>query len=528
MTGPNTHDDRRSTIPVLLSEFIDPGTSELAGAELWRAGRLILTALMTGINVIGAAAVLIVAYFVVPVPTLANAAHIRDVNAITAAVYIPLALVVGALVGTRRLFEIRRWLSEERPATLHEQRTVARAPLVLFVVQVSLWLGAALVFGLIDSHYSVQFGNEIAISVSITGFVTATCSYLFSERLLRPSVARALGPGVPEGLAVPGVATRILLTWALGTGLPVLGLVGIGAGALAGQTATRSQLAVAIVVLGGIGIGVGLLAVVLVGRAIADPIDSVRQGLDQVQQGSFDVRVPVYDGSQIGRLQLGFNQMAEGLEERERIREAFGTYVDPGVASHILQGGIDLAGEEVVVTVMFIDVRGFTAFAERTPAIEVVARLNELFEQVVPHIHELGGRVDKFIGDGLLAVFGAPLRLADHADRAVQAALGIDAAVRSGVAGTLQIGIGINSGPVVAGNVGGAGRLEFSVIGDPVNVAARVEAATRQTGDTILVAEDTVSLLTQPFRLEERSEVALKGKSEVVRLFAVLPTSDVP
>ena len=122
----------------------------------------------------------------------------------------------------------------------------------------------------------------------------------------------------------------------------------------------------------------------------------------------------------------------------------------------------------------------------------MVAALNRLFETVVPIIHEHGGRVDKFVGDGLLAVFGAPRRLQDHADRALKAALEIERAVRDL---DLEIGIGINSGRVVAGNVGGSGRLEFSVIGDPVNVAARVEAATRQTGDTILLAERTKELL---------------------------------
>ena len=142
---------------------------------------------------------------------------------------------------------------------------------------------------------------------------------------------------------------------------------------------------------------------------------------------------------------------------------------------------------------MFIDIRGFTPFAERTAADQVVAAINELFEQFVAVIHAHGGRVDKFVGDGLMAVFGAPRRMPDHADRALDAAVEIARTLHSSAG--LEIGIGINSGTVVAGNVGGAGRLEFSVIGDPVNVAARVEAATRQTGDTILLAERTRELL---------------------------------
>jgi adenylate cyclase len=170
---------------------------------------------------------------------------------------------------------------------------------------------------------------------------------------------------------------------------------------------------------------------------------------------------------------------------------------------------------------MFIDIRDFTGFAERSTAPNVVATLNRLFERIVPVIHEHGGHVDKFVGDGLLAVFGAPRRQADHADHALAAALEIERAVREEFGGELGIGIGLNSGTVVAGNVGGAGRLEFSVIGDAVNVAARVEAATRQTGDTILVAEETTRLLgDSAIPLEERPAVSLKGKRETVTLYA--------
>src|SRR5205823_3415583 len=174
-----------------------------------------------------------------------------------------------------------------------------------------------------------------------------------------------------------------------------------------------------------------------------------------------------------GDLARSFNEMTAGLAERERIREAFGTYVDREVADHILREGTSLAGEEVEVTMMFIDIRNFTGFAERSSAPEVVATINRLFECAVPLIHEHGGHVDKFVGDGLLAVFGAPRRQADHADQALTAALEIERAVGDEFAGEIEIGIGLNSGTVVAGNVGGAGRFEFSVIGDAVNVAAR-------------------------------------------------------
>jgi adenylate cyclase len=214
--------------------------------------------------------------------------------------------------------------------------------------------------------------------------------------------------------------------------------------------------------------------------------------------------------------------MVVGLAEREQIRSAFGTYVDPAIAEHVLREGTDLAGEEVEVSIMFIDIRDFTGLSETISATEIVGTINRLFERAVPVIREHGGHVDKFVGDGLLAVFGAPRRVADHPRQALLAALAIAAAVREEFGGGLSVGIGVNTGVVVAGNVGGAGRFEFSVIGDPVNVAARIEAATRQTGDTILISERTRELVAgAPAELEERPDVELKGKSEPVSLYAV-------
>jgi class 3 adenylate cyclase len=185
--------------------------------------------------------------------------------------------------------------------------------------------------------------------------------------------------------------------------------------------------------------------------------------------------------------------------------------------------GTVLEGEEVEVSVLFLDIRGFTAFAERVGPREAVARLNELYELIVPVLMRHGGHANKFVGDGLLGVFGAPDRLPDHADRAVAAALDIVACVRERYGERLRIGIGLNSGPVVAGTIGGGGRVEFTVIGDAVNTAARVEEATRATGDDILLTEATRELLRRDHGgFVGRGEAELKGKSERVRLHAPL------
>ncbi len=165
------------------------------------------------------------------------------------------------------------------------------------------------------------------------------------------------------------------------------------------------------------------------------------------------------------------------------------------------------------------DVRDFTSFAASSSAKEVVSRLNALFEIVVPIVGRHRGHVDKFLGDGLLAVFGAPEPYPDHADRAVLAACEMATKVNSRDDLGLKIGVGVNTGPVVAGSIGGGGRLNFSVIGDAVNVAARVEAATREVGEDVLITERTLERLTTPIEAEPCGERALKGIDEPLALY---------
>jgi class 3 adenylate cyclase len=249
--------------------------------------------------------------------------------------------------------------------------------------------------------------------------------------------------------------------------------------------------------------------------AVTGPVIDLRDATRRVGAGDLGVRVPVVSTDETGQLAASFNAMVVGLGERAQLHEAFGAYVDPALTDRVLAEGADLQGEELDVSILFVDVRGFTAFAESAAAHEVVAALNELYAAVVPAIRRHGGHANKFIGDGLLAVFGAPERHADHAARAVAAAREIAAVA------PLRVGIGVNTGRAVVGTIGGGGRRDFTVIGDPVNTAARVEAATRITGDDILITESTLAALAPDAgAFEERPFAPLKGKSEPVRLYA--------
>lgn len=273
-------------------------------------------------------------------------------------------------------------------------------------------------------------------------------------------------------------------------------------------------------------VGLGLpLTVGIALSASLRPIRDLAEGTERVAAGDYSQRLPVVQDDDLGTLTASFNRMQAGLAERRRLQAAFGTYVDPTLAARLLEQGDDVfTGERREVTVMFVDVRDFTPFAEANTAEDTVTRLNALFEIVVPAVVDAGGHVNKFLGDGALAVFGAPNDLAGHADAAVQTAVKIQRLVEERFGGKLRIGIGINTGVVIAGTIGGAGKLEFTLIGDTVNVAARVEQYTKTTGDPILLTRHCLDALNgRSPDLVDRGSHPLKGKSAAVQLFGLGP-----
>lgn len=355
----------------------------------------------------------------------------------------------------------------------------------------------------------------------IPGLYATVLSYSIGERLLLP-VVEHVAAGLPddftfEARGLPLRKRLVLAVPAYTTTSAVLvgGLVGLGDD----QVSPSARLALTVAVSMAVGLFMSLELTGLLSGSITRPLLAVRTQLARVSAGDLTARAPVLSNDELGELARDFNTMARGLAEREELREHFGTYVDREIVRLIVAGDLPQEGFEVEVSVLFVDVRGFTAYAESVPAPQVVETLNGLFAEMVPVVEAYGGHVDKFIGDGLMAVFGAPGPQPDHADRALDAARMILDAVHLGTTG-LRVAAGINSGPVVAGPIGGAGRLNFSVIGDVVNVAARVEAATRETGDDVLLTAATRDLLTRPHDLVSRGEVALKGKSQPVEVLA--------
>lgn len=342
-------------------------------------------------------------------------------------------------------------------------------------------------------------------------------SYSAGEHIARPLISD-LAAALPDEF--PFARSGLPISLRLQISLPAYTIISaMGAAALVSGTRGASGLLITTVVSLAIG---GLMATelaVLLCRSIVMPMERLGAGMRAVRAGDYSARVPVMSSDEIGELSHDFNRMAHGLAEREEMRAAFGTYVDRSTVELILSGQFPPEGVEVEVSILFTDVQGFTSYAETASAREVIGALNEQFELMVPIIERHGGHVDKFIGDGMMAVFGAPEVFDDHADRAVSAAIEIVEAMRTHDH-LLPVGLGVNSGPVIAGSVGGAGRLNFSVIGDTVNTAARVEAATRQTGDDLLIASATKQQLTR-HSVVSRGSLPLKGKAEPVELFAL-------
>ena len=373
------------------------------------------------------------------------------------------------------------------------------------------------------------------VQYAILGVVSGTALqliavHIFTEAMLRPArVAIAGDTGIGDSLPRP---RPTFAAWSNVSTLATAFAFAV-AGAMLASVFDRASEVPCYAIVIACAMTLGFAVPMTVATAFSPslrPIRDLAEGTERVAAGDYSQRLPVVQDDDLGALAASFNRMQAGLAERQRLQAAFGTYVDPALAARLLEQGDDVfTGERREVTVMFVDIRDFTPFAEANTAEDTVARLNALFEIVVPAVVEAGGHVNKFLGDGALAVFGAPNDLADHADAAVTAAVLIHRLVAERFGGTLRIGIGINTGVVIAGTIGGGGKLEFTLIGDTVNVAARVEQLTKTTGDAILLTQRSVDALTsRPADLVDRGSHALKGKSATVQVFALRPNSALP
>jgi class 3 adenylate cyclase len=268
-----------------------------------------------------------------------------------------------------------------------------------------------------------------------------------------------------------------------------------------------------------------------IGRSLLQPIGVLSRAMTKVAEGNLEIRVPVTSNDEVGELTGQFNTMVEGLREREKIRETFGRYVDESVAATILrrQGEGARSGETAVATILFTDIAGFTTIAEHLTPTELVGALNDYLETVLEPIRAHGGVVNTFIGDGLFASFNMPLACEGHAAAAVRAAIDIQRAVGGRTFGdqgvALATRIGISTGNVIGGSVGAGQRMSFTLLGDTVNLAARLEELNKQHGTRILVSESTREACGECFAFNALGSVQVRGRSETIAVYAVDPNT---
>ncbi len=442
----------------------------------------------------------------------------------------------------------RRWVLPLRGDGLAATSTLVRrralqVPYIFACLTLAGWVLAGLIWGVLwptvtSGVFDPRFSLRLFFGITgLAGSVATVFSFLAAEHYWR----RAMPVFFPHGdvsdvsgaLRLP-VRLRLLGIFLLISVIPltILGLLAYNRA----EALLHADPARAAVIVGGLGplilfiVAVGILAAIglalFAANSVAAPLKRVEEAMAAVGRGELETGCPVIANDEIGAVAEGFNRMLGGLRERERIRETFGRYVTREIRDEILAGRASFEGQLEEVTILFADLRDFTPWVERTEPRDVVRDLNEYFTEMEAAIRSERGLVLQYIGDEIEAVFGAPLRAADHADRALAAALEMRARLerlnaRRAAAGKppLRNGIGIHTGTVLAGSIGSAERSSYALVGDAVNLASRIQGLNKELGTEILVSDATRTRLQDEVALESLPAVRVKGKSVEVSVY---------
>jgi len=474
------------------SPYASEVSERLSGVELFNDVGRRLTARLLAANFLGAALAL--------ASGALTSAHIKGQlgvgwpDFVLFAVYMSGAALIGFRLAGRTCKRASEWLFAGRTPAPEEQRRVLLLPLRLALQGMSGWAGAAVAWSLLTAagHHSGGYIARVAMSILLGGLATSGLVYLIVEWTIRPVVARAFADNVPERMLAPGVRIKLLASWLIGADvfLLMIGLSFIGRP----KSQPPSELAIWFII--GAGLVAGSAVLYVATRSLATPLMELRRSVGQVQHGDLDVQLTVNDGGELGLLQAGFNQMVAGLRERVVLQDLFGRHVGEDVARNAMQAGeIALGGERREVAAIFVDLIGSTRLVQSHPPEDVLRLLNQFFATIVRVVADEGGWVNKFEGDGALCVFGAPMPAPDCAVRALRAArtLHRELLALAVVTPELDAAIGVSAGTVVAGNVGAKERYEYSVIGSPVNEAARLTDEAKQRLGRVLASEEAVS-----------------------------------
>jgi adenylate cyclase len=430
------------------------------------------------------------------------------------------------------------------------QRRAVNGPFLMAAAGFSGWVSGVIVFPVLTlvhfGTWTPELASQQVLSPLVNGFLAATTSYLVADWVFRTRVIPHVFPDghttAIVGTAAFGVGARLgvfLVAVAFVPLFTMLGLIRAAAVRLdAGWEARRvmPELVRAGESTFALYVALGLALTVLLARTFTRPLAEVTAALRRVRAGTLDQPVRVTSADEIGVLEESVNAMAATLQERERILQTFGRVVEPVVRDRLLAGDLRGEGEVRTASILFCDLRDFTTFAERTAPRELVQTLNQFFTTMTSWARACDGFVNKFIGDGLLVVFGLLDDDPSHGPAAgAAAALRCAVGMREKLArlnderavlghAPLGVKVGVHSGPVVAGTIGAADRHEYTVVGDTVNVAARLEELCRDQGCDAIVSAATWELAraggaTLP--PADAIAVTLRGRDEPVRVYRV-------
>ncbi|MBF0344138.1 MAG: adenylate/guanylate cyclase domain-containing protein [Nitrospirae bacterium] len=265
-----------------------------------------------------------------------------------------------------------------------------------------------------------------------------------------------------------------------------------------------------------------------ISRSVTKPVSTIVVGVRQIENGNYNINIEVNQKDELGELSTAFNNMARGLQERDLVSDLLGKVVSPAIAKELLSKKVELGGEEKEVTILFSDIRSFTTLSENTTPTMILNLLNRYLTVMSEIIERHGGVIDKYIGDAIMALFGAPISHPDDVDRALNAALDMTEELeilnmdfqKSNIP-PINIGIGINTDIVVAGNMGSVVRHNYTVIGDGVNLASRLEGLTKNYNTRIIISESTYKKAKEKYTIEQLGEVLVKGKHKPTVIYAL-------
>ena len=408
-------------------------------------------------------------------------------------------------------------------------RDVLRFPARIFALTLWLWLLPCFVFPILSVTIRPEYRDaniQVVVGGVTASFIVAITTYYACLRVIRNKVAPALlSEGRLEHLEPfrPGkMWTHILLLVLL------LGVISPATIATLAWTGNATALLITYLAVDyfivGVFVGFEVMA------AISTPVGHLQTHMDRVRAGDLDVQARIFGLDSMGILTSRFNSMVEGLRQREVIRETFGRYVTKQVAEEILSGRVELGGERRQATVLFADIRGFTRLSEDLSPEEVVAFLNDYLGHMVTCVIDNGGVLDKFIGDAVMALFGVPVGRSPEEEARAALRCAVDMSQRLDEINVrridngqppIDIGIGVHSGELIAGNIGAPQRMEYTVVGDTVNVCSRIEGLTKRLGKRILCSDATAELAGDAFDLVELDTLPVKGRQRPVRLFTL-------